>query len=125
MAPSGFGGRGVLPGVATGTDLSQKSSKVYRLSKVISVEFFLSSLHETCIFIFDNYFHCLFKNKNMGNTALLTMGKQYNTQSTQYLTRQYCKDIFSGTHHVFRTMMEQELFSFKARVQFAVFVSLQ
>lgn len=27
-AHSGFGGRGVLPGVATGTDLNPKSSKV-------------------------------------------------------------------------------------------------
>lgn len=27
LTPSGFGGRGVLPGVATGTDLNQKSSK--------------------------------------------------------------------------------------------------
>lgn len=29
MSPLGFGGRGVLPGVATGTDLNQKSSECF------------------------------------------------------------------------------------------------
>lgn len=28
MVPAGFGGRGVLPGVATGTNLNAKSSKI-------------------------------------------------------------------------------------------------
>lgn len=40
MAPSGFGGRGVLPGVATGTDLSPKSSKISFFTHELTLNFF-------------------------------------------------------------------------------------
>lgn len=51
MAPSGFGGRGVLPGVATGTGLNPKSSRFSRLfinGELLSVTWGRERMDKSC-----------------------------------------------------------------------------
>lgn len=63
IATSGFGGRGVLPGVATGTGLNPKSSK----GSLMSVGSFLIYLMSIACHFF---YYTLQQNKITGNTAV-------------------------------------------------------